>query len=119
MPTGGDVQDADAPGLGSSGERTASAPAGREPPDNDKATRQTPIPRPRGRHAAGVYLFLVLVGLGVALAHYRVGPGGPGTREAVVRVGVGEDLLLGRTRGRQGLVGSLRWAPLPTPKSER
>ena len=34
--------------------------------------------------------------------------------EAVVRSGVGNDLLAGLSRGRQGLVGSLRWAPLPT-----
>jgi len=37
-----------------------------------------------------------------------------GCRDAVIRCGVGTDLLFGATRGRQGFVGSLRWAPLPT-----
>lgn len=60
------------------------------------------------------YVFLVLAGLGVALAHWMVGPEGPGSYEAVVRAGVTRDLMNGLTRGRQGLVGSLRWAPLPT-----
>lgn len=35
-------------------------------------------------------------------------------REAIVRAGVGQDLLDGLGRGRQGLVGSLYYAPLPT-----
>jgi hypothetical protein len=34
--------------------------------------------------------------------------------EAVVRTGIGADLLAGESRGRQGFVGSLYWAPLPT-----
>jgi hypothetical protein len=34
--------------------------------------------------------------------------------EAIHRAGVGEDLLHGLRRGRQGFVGSLRHAPLPT-----
>ena len=62
----------------------------------------------------GVYLFLALTALGVALAHYRLGARGPDSYEALARVGVGHDLLDGAPRGRQGLVGSLRWAPLPT-----
>jgi len=66
------------------------------------------------KRRVGVYLFLLLVAAGVLCAFYRVGPQGPPSREAVLSVGVGEDLLLGLTRGRQGLIGSLRWAPLPT-----
>jgi len=62
----------------------------------------------------GIYLFLVLVALGVVLAWSHVGRDGPDTSEAVIRSGVGRDLIQGLTRGRQGLVGSLRWAPLPT-----
>ena len=62
----------------------------------------------------GVYLFLALTALGVALAYYRLGATGPESYEALARVGVGHDLLDGAPRGRQGLVGSLRWAPLPT-----
>ena len=34
--------------------------------------------------------------------------------EAISRTGVALDLLNGRMKGRQGLVGSLYWAPLPT-----
>ena len=68
----------------------------------------------RRKERIGMYLFIILVGTGALLALYRVGEEGPDTREALVRVGVGRDLLLGATRGRQALVGSLRWAPLPT-----
>ena len=68
----------------------------------------------RRKPRVGVYLFLALTALGTALAYYRVGPQGPSSYEAIVRAGVGRDLLDGAPRGRQGLVGSLRWAPLPT-----
>jgi len=34
--------------------------------------------------------------------------------EAVIRSGVGMDLLAGDVKGRQGLVGSLYWTPMPT-----
>jgi hypothetical protein len=61
-----------------------------------------------------LYLFILLLGLGALLAHNRAPEAGPDSREAVVRAGVGQDLLQGLSRGRQGLVGSLRWAPLPT-----
>lgn len=63
---------------------------------------------------ASAYLFLVLFGFGVALAYRTLGPDGPKSYEAVVRAGVCRDLMAGLPRGRQGLVGSLRWAPLPT-----
>lgn len=66
------------------------------------------------KRRVAAYLFLVLAGLGVALARHYVGPEGPGSYEAIVRAGVNRDLMDGLTRGRQGLVGSLRWAPLPT-----
>ena len=36
------------------------------------------------------------------------------SREAAVRSWVGIDLLAGAVKGRQGLIGSLKWAPLPT-----
>jgi len=36
------------------------------------------------------------------------------SHEAMIRLGMASDLIEGHLRGRQGLVGSLRWAPLPT-----
>ena len=36
------------------------------------------------------------------------------SEEAVSRAGVASDLLAGRVEGRQGLIGSLKWPPLPT-----
>ncbi|HRU04591.1 MAG TPA: hypothetical protein P5137_02310 [Candidatus Brocadiia bacterium] len=70
--------------------------------------RAAPTPR------FGVYLFLLLTAMGVLIAWLHAGPAGPSSYEAIVRAGVGKDLLAGLPRGRQGLVGSLKWAPLPT-----
>jgi len=47
----------------------------------------------------------------VLFYHMRVVAVSP---EAVVRSGVGADLLAGGAKGRQGLIGSLKWPPLPT-----
>jgi len=70
------------------------------------------IPMTTGRQ--GVAIFLAFFALGVAAAAFTGYPEGIPCQDAVVRCGIGEDLLAGLTRGRQGLVGSLRWAPLPT-----
>ena len=59
-----------------------------------------------------VAVFLIELGL-AAFIHVSAGPQAPGY-EAVVRTGVGADLLAGESRGRQGFIGSLYWAPLPT-----
>ena len=80
-----------------------------------------PMDRPRELRLA-IALFLTLAAAGAAVtwmlmrerANAPRGPGANFCREAVVRAGVGHDLLTGVTRGRQGLVGSLYWAPLPT-----
>jgi len=77
----------------------------------------TPPPElahPTPRRRLSVHLFLVLVAMGVLIAWLHAGPAGPNSYEAIARAGVGKDLLDGLPRGRQGLVGSLRWAPLPT-----
>jgi len=47
----------------------------------------------------------------VLFYHVRVVAVSP---EAVVRSGVGAELLAGAAKGRQGLIGSLKWPPLPT-----
>ncbi len=59
-------------------------------------------------------LLLLLVIGGIALACMIVDDSPPIGREGVVRIGVARDLLAGIPRGRQGLIGSLRWTPLPT-----
>ena len=61
-----------------------------------------------------VLLFLLLLVVGAAAAWYTVGRAPEFSREAVIRNGVAGDLLIGEARGRQGLIGSLYWAPLPT-----
>ena len=66
-----------------------------------------------GRSGAGL-VFLGLLALGIGIAALTGYPGGMPSADAAVRTGIGKDLLLGLDRGRQGLVGSLRWAPLPT-----
>ena len=57
-----------------------------------------------------VFFLVVLTGLLAVVFFYRVGV----SQEAVVRVGVGSALLAGLVEGRQGLIGSLKWPPLPT-----
>jgi hypothetical protein len=58
------------------------------------------------------YLFflVVLTGLLAMIFWYRF----PASQEAYVRCGIATDLLSGAEEGRQGLIGSLVWAPLPT-----
>lgn len=65
-----------------------------------------------GRESA--VLFFVLFVLGVSMAAFFGYPGGLPSADAIVRSGVANDLVQGAARGRQGLIGSLRWAPLPT-----
>ena len=66
------------------------------------------------RFRAEMALFLILIA-GALMALWWQGDGVPLLgQEAVIRLGVGQDLLDGLSRGRQGLIGSLRWAPLPT-----
>jgi len=70
--------------------------------------------RKRNVLKAEIGLFLILLAGGLVLI-WCMTEGEPQVGdEAVIRVGVGRDLLAGLPRGRQGLVGSLRWAPLPT-----
>ncbi len=59
-------------------------------------------------------IFLLLLSIGLGAAWYQGYPGGVPSQDAMVRCGVANDLLAGTTRGRQGLVGSLYWTPLPT-----
>ena len=61
-----------------------------------------------------ILLFLVLLAVGFLYAAMAGDGGAPVSHEATIREGVAQDLLDGLTRGRQGLVGSLYWAPLPT-----
>ena len=69
--------------------------------------------RPRVFHVE-IGLFLVLMAGGLVLTWWMC-EGSPRLEaEGVVRVGVAQDLLKGIPRGRQGLIGSLQWAPLPT-----
>ncbi len=59
-----------------------------------------------------IFLLVAVLSIGwVFVADYP--PRAP-SREAIVRCGTGATLISGYTRGRQGLVGSLRWAPFPT-----
>lgn len=60
------------------------------------------------------WLFAILLAVGVCAAWFVMSHTPEFSREAVVRAGVGQDLLMGLPRGRQGLVGSFGWAPLPT-----
>ncbi len=59
-------------------------------------------------------LFLLLVLIGAAAGRTALRRAPEFSREAVIRTGVANDLLIGEARGRQGLIGSLYWAPLPT-----
>ncbi|MEW6359429.1 MAG: hypothetical protein AB1696_24040 [Planctomycetota bacterium] len=67
------------------------------------------------QHKEGRTVFLVILIAHLALAAVmNGGAGGLFSGEAVSRTGVALDLLAGDMKGRQGLVGSLYWAPLPT-----
>jgi len=59
-------------------------------------------------------LFVLFLAIGLGATWYQGYPGGIPSQDAIVRCGIGSDLLAGLTRGRQGLVGSMYWAPLPT-----
>jgi len=64
----------------------------------------------------GLWIFLILFSALLLCALIANG-GFRGVRlgtEAIVRTGVASDLLAGEARGRQGLVGSLYWTPIPT-----
>jgi len=65
-----------------------------------------------GRTELAIFCLCLL--LGSLALHYITGRGADLSNEAGIRAGVGDDLLLGRSRGRQGLIGSLYYAPLPT-----
>jgi hypothetical protein len=61
-----------------------------------------------------IFLVVFFLEMGLALcAHRAYGPSAV-SYDAVTRTGVGLDLLAGESRGRQGFIGSLYWAPLPT-----
>ena len=62
------------------------------------------------RHEGLVLFLAVFAALVGWIAWYHI----PVSEEAVVRSGIGIDLLGGQLAGRQGLIGSLDWAPLPT-----
>lgn len=69
---------------------------------------------PKASAWEAVLLFVCLWGLGIGVAaHVSGGTGLPG-RDAIIRCGVGLDLVNGISRGRQGFIGCLRWSPLPT-----
>jgi hypothetical protein len=73
---------------------------------------RTPPKKTLGKTEMTVFLLCFLIGLAsVWLVVWNSPAFGP---EAIQRAGVGQDLLAGLTRGRQGFVGSLRHAPLPT-----
>jgi hypothetical protein len=59
-------------------------------------------------------LFAVASAALLAVVFYYHGRVVSVSEEAMVRSGVGGDLLAGRLEGRQGLVGSLKWPPFPT-----
>lgn len=59
-----------------------------------------------------IFLVVAVASIGWAVATNY--PPRAMSHEAVVRCGTSLDLINGFTRGRQGIVGSLRWAPLPT-----
>ena len=62
-----------------------------------------------------IFLVVAVMSVGWAVASNYLGTGPEAmSQEAVIRCGLSTDLINGDTLGRQGLVGSLRWAPLPT-----
>lgn len=72
-----------------------------------------PLRSTQHAHYAG-WLFAILVVIGLSGAWFVMSHNPDFSREAAIRAGVGQDLLKGFPRGRQGLVGSFAWAPLPT-----
>jgi len=64
-----------------------------------------------GRTEAAIFLLCLLLGAGASW--YAAAPV-ERSREARIRAGVAGDLLDGLSRGRQGLIGSLAYPPLPT-----
>jgi len=65
------------------------------------------------RREKHLFFGVVLAGLlGVVIIYHT--PVVSVSQEAMVCSGVGRDLLAGAVEGRQGLVGSLKWPPLPT-----
>jgi hypothetical protein len=75
------------------------------------APAQHPAKR-RGKQST--LIFLVLLGLGLTAGGLVGFPDGAPSADAIVRAGISSDLLAGLPEGRQALVGSLRWGPLPT-----
>lgn len=60
-----------------------------------------------------IFFIVVLAGLLAVAFWYHFGVVAV-SQEALVRSGVGSDLLAGLVEGREGLIGSLKWPPLPT-----
>ncbi len=82
--------------------------------DLDVSAARPERPRTWTERWGGLILFAIFFGVllsGIVYHHWDVVQV---SEEAVVRSGVGSDLLAGRASGRQGLIGSLNWAPLPT-----
>jgi len=73
-----------------------------------------PTPTAPRREKQSTAFFVLFLAMGVSVAAYVGYPQGRPSPDAVIRAGIGEDLFQGVPRGRQGLIGSLRWAPLPT-----
>ena len=65
------------------------------------------------QHEKHIIFAVVLVGL-LALVFWYHRDQVLVSREAAVRSWVGIDTLAGAVKGRQGLLGSLKWEPLPT-----
>jgi hypothetical protein len=65
------------------------------------------------KHEQYIFFAGVLAAL-LAVVFYYHGRVVSVSQEAMVCSGVGRDLLAGAVEGRQGLVGSLEWPPLPT-----
>lgn len=75
------------------------------------------LPRETSSRREGRAIFLIVLVAQILLAtaaNHGLGGSGALSGEAVSRAGVAADLLAGDVKGRQGLVGSLYWAPLPT-----
>ncbi len=75
---------------------------------SEETTQPTPTVRSEVMTGAGLLAIMVILTIIVAPFPSGASP------EALHRASVAEDLLTGNTRGRQGLVGSLNMAPLPT-----
>ena len=100
------------PNIPTSGPPRGAAALGCAPsnsPDCDRAFKTDKFLRRRG-----IVLFLICLSVLVAAIAYHHHDVVQVSEEAVIRAGVGSDLLNGLSEGRQGLVGSLVWAPLPT-----